>query len=297
MWPGEATHFTPWLAANLDWLDGLGLGPLELVGTEVMLPTVNRALDILARTTDGRAVAIENQYLRTDHDHLTRGLAYAVGHRARALVVIAEDHGEEFLAIAAYLNEAYEQLGHEVGIAVFLVRLTVEKVVDVFVPRFSIAARPNTWLTAVHAEQDQAPVTLTGFLESVAPSVRDTLRGIIEAWVRRPGASMRLNPKSGSASLDYPYLPGQGQRSIFVLYGTGIMTVNRGYFIELGGLTEDQVREFDGALRTHFPDLSAKPYYPATATLDPVRTAAFEDWLIEWMAATHLPSPPSDDLE
>lgn len=64
VWPGEATDFTPWLAENLDWLEPLGLGPLELVGTEVSLPTVNRNLDILARTPDGRAIAIENQYLR-----------------------------------------------------------------------------------------------------------------------------------------------------------------------------------------------------------------------------------------
>ena len=118
VWPGESTHFTPWLAANLDWLDALGLGPLELVGTEVVLPTVNRNLDILARTPDGRRIAIENQYLKVDHDHLTRGLAYAVGHDAKALVVIAEDHGSEFIAIADYLNSAYEQLGTEKGIAV-----------------------------------------------------------------------------------------------------------------------------------------------------------------------------------
>lgn len=52
---------------------------------------------ILAETADGRRVAIENQYTTVDHDHLTRGLAYAVGHDARALVVIAEEHRPEGL--------------------------------------------------------------------------------------------------------------------------------------------------------------------------------------------------------
>lgn len=52
---------------------------------------------------DGRRVAIENKYQAVDNDHLTRGLAYAVGHKARALVVIAEEHRPE-LAAAEYLN-------------------------------------------------------------------------------------------------------------------------------------------------------------------------------------------------
>ena len=49
---------------------------------------------------------IENQCGRADHDHLTRGLAYAVAPpRARGLVVIAEQHRDEFRAVAEYLND------------------------------------------------------------------------------------------------------------------------------------------------------------------------------------------------
>jgi hypothetical protein len=90
VWPSEATDFTPWLGENLGFLDELGLGQLELVQVEAQLPGLGRSLDILAETADGRRVAIENQYSAVDYDHLTRGLAYAVGHDARALVVIAE---------------------------------------------------------------------------------------------------------------------------------------------------------------------------------------------------------------
>src|SRR5688572_30817796 len=130
VWPGEATHFTPWLAANLDWLDVLGLGPLQHLGTEVPIPGVGRNLDILASTPGGLRVAIENQYQKADHDHLTRGLAYALGVQptAKALVVISEEHRAEFVAIADYLNTAYERLGADDGIALFLVTLAVERV-------------------------------------------------------------------------------------------------------------------------------------------------------------------------
>ena len=50
VWPREDNDFTPWLAADLTWLDLLGLGPLTLAGTEVQVPGVNRNLDILAQT-------------------------------------------------------------------------------------------------------------------------------------------------------------------------------------------------------------------------------------------------------
>jgi hypothetical protein len=292
VWPGEATHFTPWLAENLDWLDSLTLGPLELVGTEVKLPTVNRNLDILARTPDGRAVAIENQYLKTDHDHLTRGLAYAVGHEAKALVVISEDHGAEFIAIADYLNSAYEQMGQDRGIAIFLVRLTVEQIGEAFVPRFTVVSRPNSWLVAVHGDEEAVDRTVSTFLEACADPARETFRRILDSWATRPGASMRINARSASISLDYPYVAGQPERSVFVVYSNGVMTVNRGYFVEFGSLSEDRVVQLDAALHRHISALNDKPYYPSVAAPDPKQTSLFADWLIDFMRVTQhqLPS-------
>jgi hypothetical protein len=90
-WGGEASSFTPYLASDelLEYLGmEIGIGPLTLVSREHPV-TGGRSLDILAETGDGRRVAIENQYGVADHDHLTRGLAYAVATEAKALVVIA----------------------------------------------------------------------------------------------------------------------------------------------------------------------------------------------------------------
>lgn len=279
VWPGEATHFTPWLAENLDWLeDSLQLGPLELVGTEVLLPTVARSLDILARTQDGNRIAIENQYAKVDHDHLTRGLAYAVGHEAQALVVIAEDHGSEFVAIADYLNRAYEKLGPEHGIAVYLLRLTVERVGEAYVPRFTAVSRPNVWLAAVQA-QENAPASVRAFVESCSERRRSLVDRIVTEWSARTDASIRVNPKSSSVSLDFPYSGGQAARSIYVLYNSGVLTVNRGYFVEAGA-PEDLL---DAAIREHFPTINAKPYYPSVSDPDPSSVAVFADWLIDRM--------------
>ena len=144
VWPSEPRDFAPWLAANLDHLDVLELGPLTFIGVETPAPEMHRGLDILVETGDERRVAIESQFGEADHGHLTRGLAYAVGHGAAALIVIAETFGAEFVAAAAYLNHAADGLGLEAGgIGVHLVEVSVEAIDELYLPRFSVIARPS----------------------------------------------------------------------------------------------------------------------------------------------------------
>jgi len=63
------------------------------------------------------------------------------------------------------------------------------------------------------------------------------------------------------------------------------MTVNRGYYIEFGSLSEEQTSRLDEALRRHFPGLGDKPYYPSVSAPDPTQTAMFADWLITLVGA------------
>ena len=158
-WPREDQDLTPWLAENLDIFEEIGLGQLDLLGTEVPLPGFKRRLDVLAETADERLVAIENQYRAVDHDHLTRGLAYAVGLDACALVVVAEDHGDEFVAVADYLNDAYESMNDQQGIAIFLVSLKVDQVGNYLVPRLEMKARPNLWLAEIRKTASDPELT------------------------------------------------------------------------------------------------------------------------------------------
>ena len=89
------------MADNLDVIgDQLGIAELTLDSIEVPIPG-GRALDVLAIDSDGgERWAIENQYRVGDHDHLTQGLAYAVALDCRALIVVAEAHRDEFVAVA-----------------------------------------------------------------------------------------------------------------------------------------------------------------------------------------------------
>ena len=151
VWPGEARDFTPWMADNLDVIgDQLGIAELTLDSIEVPIPG-GRALDVLAIDSDGERWAIENQYGVGDHDHLTRGLAYAVALDCRALIVVAEAHRDEFVAVAEEWNRYSEAYGTD-GIRVFLVVVEAWRIGD-SAPgyRFRIAAGPNEWISSTRS--------------------------------------------------------------------------------------------------------------------------------------------------
>ena len=153
VWPGEANEFTPWLGDNLEALSGhLEIDELEPVSTEVEVPG-GRRLDILAADADGRKWAIENQYGEADHDHLTRALAYAVGLECRAVVVVAESHRDEFIAVADEWNRYSEAYGSD-GIRLFLVAIEVGRI-GYSDPgfRFRLVAGPNEWKSATATGQ------------------------------------------------------------------------------------------------------------------------------------------------
>ncbi|MDE0376712.1 MAG: DUF4268 domain-containing protein [bacterium] len=145
VWPGEAKDFTPWLAENLEALsDHLKIGELELDSTEADVHG-GRRLDILATDADGRNWAVENQYGEADHDHLTRALAYAVGLKCRGVIVVAESHRDEFVAVANEWNRYSEAYGSD-GIRLFLVAIEAGRIGDSRPGfRFRLVAGPNEW--------------------------------------------------------------------------------------------------------------------------------------------------------
>jgi hypothetical protein len=152
-WLGEAKDFTPLLAEQLD-LIGEAMGvDLASAGQYEVPSAGGRRIDIVAAGADGSEFVIENQYGRADHDHLTRGPAYAVARRARGLVVVAEEHRDEFRAVAQYLNDLAES-DPERGIAVWLIEARAVRIGDSpWAPLFTSVVEPNAFTTVV--EQDR----------------------------------------------------------------------------------------------------------------------------------------------
>lgn len=148
-WAGEAADFTPLLSERLDQL-GAALGiDLASVGRTEVSTAGDRRIDIVAQDTEGSEFVIENQYGRADHDHLTRGLAYAVASHAKGLVVVAEEHRDEFKAVARYLNDLREA-DPDRGIAVWLVEARAVRVDEsAWAPMFDVVVEPNDYVAKV----------------------------------------------------------------------------------------------------------------------------------------------------
>jgi hypothetical protein len=104
LWPGEATHFTPWIAKNLDILgEKLGMD-LEIESTEASAGDFSA--DIVARDlSTNKLVVIENQYGGTDHKHLGQLITYASVLGAGAVVWMAESNRGEHKSAMDFLNQ------------------------------------------------------------------------------------------------------------------------------------------------------------------------------------------------
>jgi hypothetical protein len=90
VWKHEEQEFTPWLADDENFAklaEALGM-ELQIEGIEV--PVGPFSADILAKDTDSNFVVIENQFGKTNHDHLGKVLTYAATLNASEVVWIAE---------------------------------------------------------------------------------------------------------------------------------------------------------------------------------------------------------------
>lgn len=123
----ESATFTPWLARpeNLQRLgDAVGL-QLEPVSVEASTGTFRT--DIVARTEEDVLVVIENQFSRSDHDHLGKALTYLATKAregARCVIWIAERFADEHRAVLDWLNDSTDPDIRFFGITPKLLRVS-----------------------------------------------------------------------------------------------------------------------------------------------------------------------------
>lgn len=153
----EDTTFTPWLALppNLARL-GQALGiELQLLDVEARLTDFRT--DILAENAkDGTRVIIENQFNRSDHDHLGKTLTYLAGHDAHTVVWLAESFSDDHLAALTWLNENTPD-----GVYFFAVIPRVLRIAD-SPPglQFDVELRPNHFVKRVRSTDRQISATV-----------------------------------------------------------------------------------------------------------------------------------------
>lgn len=103
VWRHEAYDFTSWLQDNLDVLnEALGL---DLTSADREQAAGSFSVDLVAESSGGDPVIIENQLERSDHDHLGKLITYLTAYEAKvAIWIVAEPRPEHTRAIA-WLNE------------------------------------------------------------------------------------------------------------------------------------------------------------------------------------------------
>jgi len=103
IWKKEERDFTPWLADNIDLLsEKLNI---ELSFMEKEKPTGTFETDILAEDSESNLVIIENQFGKSDHDHLGKTLTYLANIEAKTAIWICEDPRPEHIKVIDWLNE------------------------------------------------------------------------------------------------------------------------------------------------------------------------------------------------
>lgn len=246
-WKGEAADFTPLLAEQLDAVgDAIGVDLTSLGESEVQT-TGGRRIDIVAQGEDGSEFVIENQYGRADHDHLTRGLAYAVARRARGLIVIAEEHRDEFRAVAQYLNDLAEH-DTERGIAVWLVEARAVRIGESpWAPLFTSVVEPNVFTATVEqVKRGEVPSSIDEFWEQFdAPEKLSATQTVLSRWL---GAGYRRRLGPNHMVLEAAGPSKSGVRTVVAIYSDGRVMVPFGSYagqnsgIPVEALTGDEFR-------------------------------------------------------
>lgn len=104
VWTHEAYDFTTWLERNIDVVNDVL--EIELTGVEKEKSTGDFKVDLLAEDSTGNPVIIENQFGKSDHEHLGKTLTYLTGLEAEAAIWIAEDPRQEHIRAFGWLNES-----------------------------------------------------------------------------------------------------------------------------------------------------------------------------------------------
>ena len=205
---GESTHFTPWLASHIDVLVDcirinltVGTGDDQIKALDDMeVPVGEYFLDIRARTYDGRLVAIENQYGRSDHKHLGQVITYASGIEADLVIWIAEEFSEPHLEALRWLNRRTDKECGAFAVKIGFYRIGSSKPA----PSLTCLVEPSNWIKESRkAEVAANHWTIPEFLDQMGDEADQSsvkvLLARLEAtggryWCGRRGGNIHLHP-------------------------------------------------------------------------------------------------------
>lgn len=238
VWAHEEQDFTRWLTDNIDLL-AAALG-IEIEDARPEEAIGDFASDIVAREMNtGEPIVIENQYGKTDHDHLGKLLTYSSGKQAGFSLWLAEEFRPEHRSVLEWLNES-----GPTDAKFFAIRPRV-----VSVPgceergfEFEIVVEPNEWERELGGGDS---------LTETERRYRDFFGALIEAYSDRrphwreltPGTRGYLTFGAGKAGVSFGWVFHQGPEFSVELYiSTSEKATNEDIFDALQD-TRDEIED------------------------------------------------------
>ena len=262
IWKHEAYDFTTWLFENCDILNeqvGLTISPLE---KEKSVGSFN--VDILAEDATGRAVIIENQLTRTDHDHLGKLLTYMSNLDAKVAIWIATDLRPEHVAAINFLNENVPQ-----DTQFYLLRLQAFRIGESDpAPLFTIEAGPSEERTAggevkkEFAERDKERYQFFEQLLSQANQVTNTFNSVSPV-----GYQNWVNTGAGKAGIMWTFAAmKKTSRTEFFLCHSNF-EINKARYEKLLAHKDEIEQKFGEPLNWDFNDSRKQQYIRTTCPI------------------------------
>lgn len=137
VWEREASSFTPWLSENIEYIS-------ELLGFALNVDEVEKQVgrfsaDIVAEDPNYGIVIIENQFEKSNHDHLGKILTYIANLNAKIGIWICEDPSQEHINVIDWLNEVSPK-----DVQFFLIKVEAVKIGESNpAPLFTILSKPE----------------------------------------------------------------------------------------------------------------------------------------------------------
>jgi len=208
-------EFSDWLVSNKELIEEkIGV---ELEDLEREYSIGNYYADIIGRDTNTEAmVIIENQFGRTNHDHLGKILTYASGVDAKIIVWIAEEFTEEHKQTLNWLNENTDREIGFFGIEAKAVRIGNSP----YAIDFDVVVMPNQW--------GKISRNVANRLTPRQETYLDIWRRVLEKYGKnlRPKPRFRLVFGSGVSNVHYEWRIWEDKFAIGVYAGKPVPQEN-----------------------------------------------------------------------
>ncbi len=212
VWANEERDFTRWLSANVELL-GSELG-LEIEDAHTEEAVGDFSADIVAREMNtGETVVIENQYGKTDHDHLGKLLTYSAGKHAEFTMWLAEEFRPEHRSVLEWLNESGPKDVKFFGIKPRVISIEGAEARGF---EFDVVVEPNDW------ERELTDESLT----ETERRYREFYAELIDAYADhrpgwnklKPGPRNYLTFSAGTSGVSFAWVFHQGPEFVVELY-------------------------------------------------------------------------------